>query len=310
MILCGEDFAWRNATINSAVVQILKYLVTDVTIYNVRISTASEYSDALFQGNYEFPVFSGDFLPYLTVGSPYLKSWTGFYTTRPYLKHRIMETKKLIRTAEILQSLVNGESFRTYGDDVATHHDAYTGTCRHDVFLDYIRRLDEDYVNCLDSIADAFFSLEGPSKPSTALMVPYKVMILFNPINQKVHKVISFVSKSKLVEIFDSEGYHLDAQSVPYNQSFEIYFKASIGSLGFKVLFVRESAIYSESCSFPSIPSSKPIIDNGRIGVELSQGLISTIYNGVDAHHFDTKLMAYNSSWAGSYTLYLNVISM
>ena len=310
MILCGEDFAWRNATINSAVVQIIKYLVANVTNYDVRIATASEYSDALFQGNYEFPVFSGDFLPYLTYDPDHMYSWTGFYTTRPYLKHRIMETKKLIRTAEILQSLINGKSFRTYGDDVATHHDAITGTCRHDVFLDYIRRLDEDYVNCLDSIADAFFSLERPSKQSAALMIPYKVMILFNPINQKAQKMISFVSKSKLVEIFDSEGHFIDAQSVPYNQSFEIYFKTSISSLGFKVLFVRESTFSSESCSFPSIASSKELIDNGRIGVELTHGLISTIYNGKDPHHFDTTLVGYNSSLAGSYTLYLNVISM
>ena len=309
MIMCGEDFAWKNSTLNSAVIQILSYLVAKVINHKVTISTVSEYSDALFQGNYEFPVFHGDFIPYLTTESPYLKAWTGFYTTRPYLKDRIMETKKLVRAAEILQSLVNGESFTGYEDDVGTHHDAFPGTCYDFVFLDYIRRLDQDYVKCLDAIADAFFSLVEPSGHPTALMIPYKVMILFNPINQNVQRMISFVSNSKIIEIFDSEGTFLNTQSVPYNNSFEIYFKTAISSLGIKVLFVRQSALVSEYC-FPSFNSTKRLIHNEKIGVEFKEGLVSTIYDGAEPHHFDTRIMGYNSSLGGAYTLYLNVIPM
>ena len=312
MILCGEDFSWNNATVNSAMLEIFEYFIGNMPNYTVKFSTVSEYNDALFKGNYEFPVFGGDFLPYIDYHgeNTYNYSWTGFYTTRPYLKSRIVETKKLIRATEIVQSLVTGESFVAYGDDVGTHHDAFTGTCRHEVFLDYIRRIDEDYVHCLDSIADAFFKLIEPSETSdqsTALMIPYRVMILFNPINQKVNRMIHFMSKTPFVEILDNDGHHFETQSIPYNQTFEIYFKTYISSLGFKVLFVRECMVDSESSSFPSVPSFKRLIHNGKIGVEFNEGLISTIYDGQDPHHFNTRIMGYNTSMAGTYILYPNV---
>ena len=310
MILCGEDFAWRNSTVNSAVVDIIEYFTENITKFQVKIATAGEYYDAIFKGNYEFPVFGGDFLPYLTDHGEYTYSWTGFYTTRPYLKDRIVETQKLVRTAEILQSLVNEKSFTGYGDDIGTHHDAFTGTCRYEVFVDYIQRLDEDYESCLSAIADAFFSLAEPSEQTTALMIPYKVMILFNPINQNVHKMMSFVSKTECIEIFDSEGNYIVTQSVPIDQVFQIYFKASINSIGFKVLFVRECMVDSESSSFTSVTSFKRLIHNGKIGVEFLEGLISTIFDGVEPHHFDTRIMGYNTSIAGTYILYPNVISI
>ena len=307
MIMCGEDFAYRNMTLNLAVFDILKYLTKSVSEYVVKISTLSEYHDAIFAGNYEFPVFGGDFFPYLTYDAEYMYSWVGYYTTRPYLKYRIAQTQKLVRAAEIVQSLVNQKSFTGYQNDVSTHHDAFTGTCRHEVFVDYIKRLDQDYVKCLNAISESFFSLPSPSKSSTALMIPYKIMILFNPINKNVKKLMNFASQTEYISIKDSKGNYILSQSVPYNHSFEIYFEVQIDSLGFKVLFVNEFLSDNDFCSIPSSFSLKNLINNGKIGVKFNKGLISTIFNKEQAHEFDTRIMGYNTSKAGAYILFPNV---
>ena len=307
MILCGEDFAYRNMTINLAVFDILKYLIENVNIYDVKLATPSEYFDTLLNENYEFPVFEGDFLPYITYDAEYQYSWTGFYTTRPYLKSRIVATQKLVRTAELLSSFINKKSFAGYGDDVATHHDAFTGTCRHEVFLDYIRRLDNDDFKSLASIGKSFFSITRPARYSTDLMIPYKILILFNPINRNVEKLISFVSEVEFIGIRDGNGEYFDSQVVPCNHSYEIYFKAAIKSLGFKVLFIQELVFHSDFSSHPSSVSYKKRMHNKVIGVEFENGLISTIFDKENPHFFNTEIIGYNTSKAGPYIIYPNV---
>lgn len=303
-IMCGEDFAYRNMTLNVAVLDIMTYLVENVSKYTVTISTPSDYFAEIFKSEETFPVFKGDFLPYITYDAEYMYSWTGFYTTRPYLKSRITQTEKLVRAAEILQGLVNNKAFAGYGNDVSTHHDAFTGTCRHETFVDYIRRLDQDYVKCIDAIGESFFTLPSPAVPSTALIVPCKVMILFNPINQNVFRQVSFTSNQRFVDIKDSEGTHIHSQSVPFNQSYEIFFTPHIESLGFKVLFIQEVA--NDYC-IPSIISNRPKIHNGKIGVGFNEGLVSQIFNENEMHEVNTRLMGYNTSQAGAYILFPNV---
>ena len=307
MILCGQDFYYTNMTINLVLFDILKYLIENVNKYDVKLATPSEYFDTIFNGNNEFPVFEGDFLPYITYHGEYQYSWTGFYTTRPYLKSRIAGTQKLVRTAELLSSFIDKKSFAGYGDDVATHHDAFPGTCRYEVFLDYIRRLDKDDHKSLASIGKSFFRLCRPAKYSTDLIIPYKILILFNPINRNVEKLISFVSEVEFIGIRDGNGEYFDSQAVPYNHSYEIYFKAVIKSLGFKVLFIQELAFDSDFSSHPSSVSYKKRIHNQIIGVEFENGLISTIFDKENPHYFNTEIIGYNTSKAGTYIFYPNV---
>ena len=133
-------------------------------------------------------------------------------------------------------------------------------------------------------------------------------MILFNPINRKVEKLMSFISKSEYITITDNLGNYIDSQSVPYNKSFEIYFTVPIESLGFKVLFVNEYKSDCDFCSFPSSFSYKNKIHNGKIGVEISEGLITKIFNKNTPHPLTSNIMGYNSSNGGPYIFYPEVI--
>ena len=310
MFLFGGDFSFSNMTETLALFEILSYLKSSITSFKVSIATPAEYFDAIFNENYDFPVFGGDFFPNIISGTPYMKAWTGYFTTRPYLKYRIASTQKMVRSAELLQSLINGNSFVGYQDSIGTHHDAYTGTCRHEVFVDYVRRLDDDHFKSLAAISDSFFTLAKRTKSSTAIMIPYKVMIVFNPINKKVQRLVSFVSKSEYLAIHDSNGLSISSQTVPFNQSFEIYCKVSLEPFGFKVLFINEFSSDCDFCNFPSSVSFKNKIHNGKIGLEFENGLISKIFNKDIQHDLKSSIMGYNSSNGGPYIFYPEVISI
>ena len=308
MVLIGGDFYFANLTLTLTLFEIIEYFQENITNFNVHIATPSEYFDAIFRDKFEFPVFGGDFFPNIIDGEPYMQAWTGYFTTRPFLKSRIAGIQKLVRTAEILQSLINDKTFVGYQDCVGTHHDAYTGTCEHPVFVDYIRRLDEDYVKTLDAIAESFNTLLKPNKKSTALIIPYKVMILFNPLNKNVNKLMSFISEVEYVSIMDSNGNYFESQSVPCNDNFEIFFLHELRSFGFKVLFINEHARDCERCSFPSSVSHKEIIHNGQIGLEFEDGLISKIFHKEKVHNLQSSIMGYDSANGGPYIFCPEVI--
>lgn len=310
MVMFGGDFYFDNLTVTLTLFEIIEYFRAKITDFKVNIATPSEYFDAIFKGQYEFPVFGGDFFPLIDDYKPYMQAWTGYFTTRPYLKSRISSVQRLVRSAEILQSLVNSKPFAGYQDSVGTHHDAFTGTCTHPVFLDYIRRLDEDYEKCLSAISESFFTVLKKSETSTALMVPYKVMVLFNPINKNVKKLMSFISKTEFVTIMKSSGKIVQAQSVPFNQSFEIFFEYEIKPFGFQVLFISENSADCDSCSFPSSVSYKKRLYNEKIGLEFEKGLISKIFKKDQIHFVNSMIMGYNSSNGGPYIFYPEVITI
>ena len=314
MMLLGGDFYFVNRTVSLVLFEIIEYFRSNITAFHVNIATPSEYFDAIFTGNDSFPVFGGDFFPNIIEGAPYMRAWTGYFTTRPYLKSRIAGTQRLVRSAELLQSLVNNRGFIGEGDDVGTHHDAFTGTCLYEVFQDYVRRLDRDYKRSLEAIGEAFFAgLEGKrgrEEVGRALMVPYKVMVLFNPINWRVRKLLSFTMRAEFASIMDGRGNYVQAQTVPVEEGYEVYFMQELEPLGFKVLFVNELGNDCDFCSFPSSVSFKNSIRNEHIGVEFERGLISKVFNKDQSLDVSSSIMGYNSSNGGPYCFYPEVISI
>ncbi|XP_052271397.1 alpha-mannosidase 2x-like [Dreissena polymorpha] len=94
-----------------------------------------------------FAVLSGDFLPYSDRSDQY---WTGFYTSRPWIKEAVSRLQDYLRSAEILFTLslsvtkINTSMASLYRKlessrrtlAVSLHHDAITGTSKANVMQD------------------------------------------------------------------------------------------------------------------------------------------------------------------------------
>ena len=79
----------------------------------VRYSTFSEYAAAVFNSSLIWPVHTTDFFPYASSDEAY---WTGYFTSRPLLKGYIQSRAAVMRTSEVLTTVVvGGASFRSRG---------------------------------------------------------------------------------------------------------------------------------------------------------------------------------------------------
>jgi alpha-mannosidase II len=101
------------------------------------------------------PSYQGDFFTYCDENEDY---WSGYFTTRPFMKGLTRSTQAILRTGEILATLarsyggenLNQEQWGTWFDSIQTarrnvalfqHHDGVTGTARRAVVEDYASRL-------------------------------------------------------------------------------------------------------------------------------------------------------------------------
>lgn len=101
-----------------------------------------------------FPTYQGDFFTYCDEGADY---WSGYFTTRPFMKGLTRSTQAILRTGELLATIA-----RVYKDELPAnqwkewftaietarrnialfqHHDGVTGTARRAVVQDYASRL-------------------------------------------------------------------------------------------------------------------------------------------------------------------------
>ena len=121
---------------------------------NVRFGTLKDYFELAKKNlGQNIETFSGDFFTYADRGVEY---WSGYYTSRPYYKRLDRQVEYYLRSAEILFSFMNLQTFlkentltkanielykqiltarRNLG--VFQHHDGITGTAKPHVVLDY-----------------------------------------------------------------------------------------------------------------------------------------------------------------------------
>ena len=119
--LFGDDFAYTNATHNFHFINKLADLLSKHSLerygvqMNIRYSTVDEYLHSLSK-EAEYPVYQGDFFPYLQEvecekndftcwRGVRIDHWTGYYSTRTVLKERIRELLSLVRSSEKLYSV-------------------------------------------------------------------------------------------------------------------------------------------------------------------------------------------------------------
>ena len=177
MVPLGDDF--RYTSMDEALAQyenyerLMEYMNSDASGMNVniRFGTLTDYFDLLHAGNKtadeqkrrtNWPTLQGDFFTYADRQDHY---WSGYYTSRPFMKRLDRLTEAYLRSAEILYSLAHiARSLDTSNNNNAAdkfkrlykrmliarrhlglfqHHDGITGTAKTAVVLDYAEKLQE-----------------------------------------------------------------------------------------------------------------------------------------------------------------------
>lgn len=249
---------------------------------NARFGTVSDYFTTL-QTHYPhlyaangkiaataLPTVGGDFFPYSDQQNQY---WTGYYTTRPYLKVLGRELEYGLRVAEMVNVqfmlhhrwLSNGKGNETnaiFTDNLEQlrqahralglfqHHDATTGTARYFVAKDYEDYLKEALSGVQKVMAKSLAQLAiTPAKfrwypsPSLWFVDPVKQvvagaeskqrLVFFNPTGQARTDVIRVTIDKAAVSILNNENNAIDCQINPVWKS-----RSTIANDAFELVFV------------------------------------------------------------------------
>lgn len=166
----GDDFRysheieWDQQYVNYA--QLCDYINANKDIYKTEISfgTPKDYFDAIKERYENYPTLKGDFFVYSDIFSEGRPAyWSGYFTTRPFMKILDRELENSLRSAEILYTVaLNKARQNNYGSHLKLlernfeklvrarrnlglfqHHDAITGTSKSFVMRDYGLKLFE-----------------------------------------------------------------------------------------------------------------------------------------------------------------------
>jgi hypothetical protein len=264
-------------------------------------ATPSEYFEILFQTNVRFKEFHGDLLPLITKDFGRLASWTGFYSQMPHLKQKIVEVERLARATELLQASLHQVPHEAKKLAITAHHDAITGTSRQEVIDDYYRLLVEEHEEIIQILGRTFQNLLNDSKVPSSLSLPYKVLFIFNPLGWAVEKTLSFHSSNEFVFIY-SPREKVISQSIPWDDTFKIFFKYRLEAFTLSSIFITEHASECEGCSEASKEKSVTLINSNQLRLTFKDGFLEYVKFKGKLHELYTKLHYYYTGTNGPYT--------
>jgi alpha-mannosidase len=166
LVPLGDDFTYSNEAEwdqqYSNYNQIMEYINSNGYEASVQWGTLTDYFNAVHARTAKFDTLTGDFFVYSDVFSDGVPAyWSGYYSTRPFMKKMSRELEASLRTAEILftwsfnlaarldnQAAVKHLEANYVGLTTARanlalfqHHDAITGTAKQFVVHDYGEKL-------------------------------------------------------------------------------------------------------------------------------------------------------------------------
>ncbi|XP_021298038.1 probable alpha-mannosidase At5g13980 [Herrania umbratica] len=239
----GTDFKYQYAhTWFRQMDKLIHYVNKDGRV-NALYSTPSIYTDAKYAMSKSWPLKTDDYFPYADRANAY---WTGYFTSRPALKHyvRIMSGYYLAaRQLEFFKGRSDsGPNTDSLADAlaIAQHHDAVTGTEKQHVANDYAKRLSMGYMESEMVVASSLACL-ADSKSSNGcghlttnlqqcplLNITYcpaseidlshgkkLIVVVYNSLGWKREDVIRFPVVNEDVIVRDSEGREIESQLVP-----------------------------------------------------------------------------------------------
>lgn len=88
--------------------QLADFINDNSNIYNAKINfgTPSDYFKTILSKHKTYPTFQGDFLNFADISSGSPAYWTGFFTSRPFIKILLRRLQSTLRSTEILLSFV------------------------------------------------------------------------------------------------------------------------------------------------------------------------------------------------------------
>ncbi|XP_075991466.1 alpha-Mannosidase class II b [Anticarsia gemmatalis] len=179
LVPLGDDFRYEYAEEFDAqyinYMKMFNYINAHKDQFNaeVQFGTPLDYFDAVKERHQNIPTLKGDFFVYSDIfseGKP--AYWSGYYTTRPYIKILARQTEHHLRSAEIMFTLVYNY-IKQIGNPKLTasekkleksyeqliyarrnlglfqHHDAITGTSKASVMYDYGTKLFTSLYHCI-----------------------------------------------------------------------------------------------------------------------------------------------------------------
>ena len=303
----GEDFSFTTNDELVRMIELMKKIKKRSSDIEIVFATPSEYFEAVYRENIKFNEFGGDLFPLISRDHGHYKTWTGYYSTMPFLKNQISEAQLLSRSIEIVQAARGQTPFRSKQLALAAHHDAITATSRQQVIEDYLKLIAEEKKEILHLLGKNFDLILNTTEPINQLAVPFKVLYLFNPLGWSVEKTHSFESENEFIKIFDSNG-NIESQSVIWNQNFRIFFHQRLAPYTLKIIFISEHATFCSGCSEPSTIQDNSHISNKFVNLTFEKGFLDTAkYNNI-RHFLHTKLIYYDSGANGPYTFAPTVI--
>ncbi|XP_053624803.1 alpha-mannosidase 2 [Plodia interpunctella] len=179
LVPLGDDFRYDYASeFDSQYINYMKmfnYINSHKDQFNaeVQFGTPLDYFNAVKERHNKIPTLKGDFFVYSDIfseGKP--AYWSGYYTTRPYIKILARQLEHQLRTSEILFTLVANHIKQSSDEKLDAsqkrleksyeqliiarrnlglfqHHDAITGTSKASVMYDYGTKLFTSLYHCI-----------------------------------------------------------------------------------------------------------------------------------------------------------------
>ncbi|KAM1014842.1 hypothetical protein ACFX14_044776 [Malus domestica] len=234
----GTDFKYQYAlTWFRQMDKLIHYVNKDGRV-NALYSTPSIYTDAKYATNESWPIKTDDFFPYADRTNAY---WTGYFTSRPALKHYVRAMSGYYLAARQLEYFKgrtgSGPNTDSLADAlaIAQHHDAVTGTEKQHVANDYAKRLAIGYTEAEQVVATSLAHLvESASYTGSCplLNISYcpasevnlsqgkqLVVVVYNSLGWKRDDVIRIPVINEDVTVHDSEGREIESQLLPLDDA-------------------------------------------------------------------------------------------
>ena len=276
LVPLGDDFRYNNAAEfdqqYNNYMQLMEFINQrqDKYFATVTFGNLTDYFTAVRERMSQFSTLTGDFHVYSDVfsdGNP--AYWSGYYSTRPFLKRLSRQLASKLRSAEILFSLSQDkrravhqlssgfEELESARRDLGLfqHHDAITGTSKHFVMVDYQNRLVSG-LKGVESIIDISAQLllennedgavlrhvtqhrnNGDTTTEIIDIKPGQTgsVVVYNSLGQVREEVVSLQVTSSDLCVTDSSGVVLETQVAPV---YNITEKNALDLGVFQLLFV------------------------------------------------------------------------
>eukprot|EP01119_Soliformovum_irregulare_P017333 TRINITY_DN5131_c0_g1_i1.p1 TRINITY_DN5131_c0_g1~~TRINITY_DN5131_c0_g1_i1.p1 ORF type:complete len:1043 (-),score=336.35 TRINITY_DN5131_c0_g1_i1:28-3156(-) len=288
LVPLGDDFKYKNlqtiTTMFTNYEKLMDFINSDSSMkMHVKFATLSEYFAAVAKSppSQKFPSFQGDFFPYNDRDQDY---WSGYFSTRPFVKGLTRQLDASIRTAEMVETMAtlwDSRSLNSHAETITTarretglfqHHDGITGTARRHVVSDYVTRMSRAKTEVETSTSTWVGALSGSQVAMTTRTVDkdVKSVTIFNSLGFRRQEVVQLEVSSSKLKVKNG------AKNVPYQvilpiweaeslhpSKFLLVFPAEIPPLGFATFNLEESATEnSEEISLKFFTNEKVTVNS------------------------------------------------